>query len=184
VSPSTPCTPRLPALHDSLHSTTPCTPRLPLLRDSHSFRTQELVPVYGKYNSPGRRLGLLSSLSHNFFDNFTMWPPITLPFLRDSISLPSPLLTESDIENSTMILRYDPNYHKVMVVGQYFLIKYGRGVEQREGDTLYFIEHNLRISAPRLYVMYRKRATAGSTLLWSSCRDSLWTKFLVFSQVA
>jgi hypothetical protein len=83
-----------------------------------------------------------------------------------------------------MILRHDPNYHKIMVVGQYFLIKYGRGVEQREGDTLYFIEHNLRISAPRLYVMYGKRATAGSTLLWSSCRDSLWTKFLVFSQVA
>jgi hypothetical protein len=87
-----------------------------------------------------------------------MWPPITLPFLKDSISLPSPFPTKSDIENSTVILRHDPNYHKVIVIGQYFLIKYGRGVKQKEGNTLYFIEHNLRISAPRLYVMYREES--------------------------
>lgn len=87
-----------------------------------------------------------------------MWPPIALPFLRDSTSLPSPLPSKADIENSTIVLRHDTSYHKVVVVGQHFLVKYGRGVEQREGDTLYFIEHNLKISAPRLYAMYREES--------------------------
>ncbi len=84
-----------------------------------------------------------------------MWPPIALPFLRDSTSLPSPLPSKADIENSTIILRHDTSYHKVVVVGPHFLVKYGRGVEQCEGDTLYFIEHHLKILAPRLYAMYR-----------------------------
>jgi hypothetical protein len=111
-----------------------------------------------------------------------MWPPIILPFLRDSISLPSPLPTKSDIENSTVILRHDPNYHKVVVVGQYFLVKYGRGVEQREGDTLYFIEHNLRVSAPRLYAMYREESNGWlyiiMELLPGQPLDKIWPALL------
>ena len=87
-----------------------------------------------------------------------MWPPIALPFLRDSTSLPSSLPSKADIENSTIVLRHDTSYHRVVVVGQHFLVKYGRGVEQSEGDTLYFIEHNLKISAPRLYAMYREES--------------------------
>ena len=88
-----------------------------------------------------------------------MWAPLTLPYLRDSTPLPSPLPSKADIENSTVVLRHDTSYHRVVAVGQHFLIKYGRGVEQREGDNLHFIEHNLKISAPRLYAMYREEST-------------------------
>jgi aminoglycoside phosphotransferase (APT) family kinase protein len=42
-----------------------------------------------------------------------------------------------------------------VVVGPHYVVKYGAGVEQIEGETLLFIEQNLRIPAPRLYAMYQ-----------------------------
>jgi hypothetical protein len=88
-----------------------------------------------------------------------MPPPVPLPYFRGSGSLPSPLPTKEDIETSTIILRHDPDYHRVVVVGEHYLVKYGRGVERREGDALRFIEHNLKIPAPRLYAMYREQSS-------------------------
>jgi hypothetical protein len=88
-----------------------------------------------------------------------MWPPVPLPYFRGSGSLPGPLPTKEDIETSTIILRHDPDYHRIVVVGEHYLVKYGRGVERREGDTLRFIEHNLKIPAPRLYAMYREQSS-------------------------
>jgi aminoglycoside phosphotransferase (APT) family kinase protein len=84
-----------------------------------------------------------------------MWPPVSLPYFRQRSSLPAPLPTKEKIETSTRDMRPADGYRRAVVVGQHFLVKYGPTVDQREGDTLLFIEQNLNIPAPRLYAMYR-----------------------------
>ncbi len=58
---------------------------------------------------------------------------------------------------STIVLRDDASYHREVAVGQYFIVKHGRGVREREGQTLLFLEKHLSDAAyvPKLYAMYR-----------------------------
>ena len=89
-----------------------------------------------------------------------MWQPVSLPYVRERDFLPAPLPTQEQIETSTRDLRPDPGRRRAVAVGQHFLVKYGPSIDQREGDTLLFVEQHLKIPAPRLYAMYRDERTA------------------------
>ena len=63
---------------------------------------------------------------------------------------------EREYLESTIVLRDDASYHRVVAVGQHFIVKHGRGVREREGQTLLFLEEHLSnfVSVPKLYAMY------------------------------
>ncbi|BDD57420.1 hypothetical protein MAP00_002783 [Monascus purpureus] len=83
------------------------------------------------------------------------WTPVHLPYFRSE--LPAPLPTEQDILKSDTVFRHDDSYHRVVAVGPHFLVKHGRGVREREGQALLFLESHLNgaVSIPKLYAMYR-----------------------------
>jgi len=59
-----------------------------------------------------------------------MQAPIPLPYLKYPNFLPAPLPTREDIEASTTILEGNNPYHKVVLVGQHFVVKYSAYVDQ------------------------------------------------------
>ncbi|OJD11464.1 hypothetical protein AJ78_07770 [Emergomyces pasteurianus Ep9510] len=85
-----------------------------------------------------------------------MWAPVQLPYFRNSEDLPGPLPTKEDIRSSTTFLG-DRVAQKMVRVGQHFIVKYGHGASENEGQNLLFVEHHLCtiVHAPRLYAMYR-----------------------------
>ncbi|EER42869.1 phosphotransferase enzyme family protein [Histoplasma capsulatum H143] len=85
-----------------------------------------------------------------------MWAPVQLPYFRNSEDLPGPLPTREDIRSSTTFLG-DRVAQKMVRVGQHFIVKYGCGTSENEGQNLLFVEHHLCniVHAPRLYAMYR-----------------------------
>lgn len=69
---------------------------------------------------------------------------------------------------SPNVLREDTSYHKVVAVGPHFVVKHGRGVQEREGQTLLFLaEQHLVMSVvvPKLYAMYRMPSTGDLVLI-------------------
>ncbi|KAL5315722.1 hypothetical protein ACEPPN_016592 [Leptodophora sp. 'Broadleaf-Isolate-01'] len=66
---------------------------------------------------------------------------------------------ENHFLESTVVLRDDASYHRVVAVGPHFIVKHGHGVREREGQTLLFLEKHLAsssfITVPKLYAMYR-----------------------------
>ncbi|KAH6704235.1 kinase-like domain-containing protein [Leptodontidium sp. 2 PMI_412] len=89
----------------------------------------------------------------------TNWAPVRLPYLKPPSRIPAPLPMEKQFLESTAVLRDDASYHRVVAVGPHFIVKHGRGVREREGQTLLFLEKHLAsfsfITVPKLYAMYR-----------------------------
>lgn len=81
---------------------------------------------------------------------------IQFPYFRGVTELPAPLPTMDETHASTDILKGDEPWadRKVVGLGQYFIVKYGRYRDRLEGYNLLFIERNLRIAAPKLYAMW------------------------------
>lgn len=66
-----------------------------------------------------------------------------------------------------MVLRDDASYHRVVVVGPHFIVKHGRGVLEREGQTLLFLQKHLNniVTGPKLYAMFRMASTGHLCLI-------------------
>lgn len=83
-----------------------------------------------------------------------------LPFFRDPGQLPCPLPTSEEIRAGTIVPTkrecYPGDYGHVAIVGEHFVVKYGRYIRENEGHTLLFLEKYPSVPAPRLYAMYRK----------------------------
>lgn len=86
----------------------------------------------------------------------TNWTAVRLPYLKPCSQLPAPLPMESEFLESTTVHREDASYHRVVAVGLQFIVKHGRGVREREGQTLLFLEKYLGnfVTVPKLYAMY------------------------------
>ncbi|KAF2681284.1 kinase-like protein [Lentithecium fluviatile CBS 122367] len=89
------------------------------------------------------------------------WTPARIPFLRPPSRLPAPLPKERDFLQSPVVLREDVSHHRVVAVGEHFIVKHGRGVEEIEGQTLLFLERfpNESLTVPRLFAMWRMPST-------------------------
>lgn len=78
----------------------------------------------------------------------TIWP-VTLPYFRDlQVNLP----TIEEIKNSTKT--YKSNV-KTVVLASGYIVKYGKFVQENEGQTLLFLEAHTTCPAPRLHAMFR-----------------------------
>lgn len=108
------------------------------------------------------------------------WSPAPLPYLKAPDQLPAPLPTESRFFESTTVFRNDASYHRVVAVEPHFIVKYGRGVKEIEGQVLLFLEHHLNYSynLPKLYAMYHIASTGHVCLIMQRMPgvslDRLW----------
>lgn len=108
------------------------------------------------------------------------WVPAQLPYLKPPDLLPAPLPSESRFFESTAVFRDDTSYHRVVAVEPHFIVKYGRGVKEIEGQVLLFLEHHLEAgnAVPKLYAMYRIASTGHVCLIMQRMPgvslDQLW----------
>jgi hypothetical protein len=69
----------------------------------------------------------------------------------------------------------------VVAVEPHFIVKYGRGVKEIEGQVLLFLERHLKAchGLPKLYAMYRIASTGDVCLIMQRMPgvtlDQLWT---------
>ncbi|OJD19952.1 hypothetical protein AJ78_00146 [Emergomyces pasteurianus Ep9510] len=86
------------------------------------------------------------------------WEPVPLPYFRPQPQLPGPLPTEQEIAGSETVFRNNERHHCVVAIGPHYVVKYGLGVRESEGQTMLFLDHMTQdnpISIPKLYAMYR-----------------------------
>ncbi|KAF1972328.1 hypothetical protein BU23DRAFT_580944 [Bimuria novae-zelandiae CBS 107.79] len=99
------------------------------------------------------------------------WAPAQLPYLKPPDLLPAPLPSESRFFESTA---------GGCGRASHFIVKYGRGVKEIEGQVLLFLEHHLEAchSMPKLYAMYRIASTGHVCLIMQRMPgvplDQLW----------
>lgn len=113
------------------------------------------------------------------------WAPAQLPYLKPPDLLPAPLPSETCFFDSTVVFRNDTSHHRVVAVEPHFIVKYGRGVNEIEGQVLLFLEHHLkarskaRSKVPKLYAMYRIASTGHVCLIMQrmpgESLDQLWS---------
>jgi aminoglycoside phosphotransferase (APT) family kinase protein len=108
------------------------------------------------------------------------WTPPSLPYLKSPDLLPAPLPSERCFFESTAIFRDDTSHHRVVAVEPHFIVKYGRSVDEIEGQVLLFLEHHLDACpwVPKLYAMYRIASTGHVCLIMQRMPgeplDQLW----------
>jgi hypothetical protein len=108
------------------------------------------------------------------------WAPVQLPYLKPPDLLPAPLPSESRFFESTDVFQNDTSYHRVVAVEPHFIVKYGRGVKEIEGQVLLFLEHHLEACKgfPKLYAMHRVARTGHVCLIMQRMPgvplDQLW----------
>ena len=78
-------------------------------------------------------------------------PP--LPYTAPPGSLPAPLPTLWQIKNPTAVLIW-ANWVNVVVVGHYYIVKFGRDVSLQEGINMMFIRQQTRVPVPRVYALF------------------------------
>ncbi|OJD11963.1 hypothetical protein AJ78_07364 [Emergomyces pasteurianus Ep9510] len=84
-----------------------------------------------------------------------MWKPVTLPYKSDSSSLPA-LPTTDEIRACTNIL-WERQSIKVVAANDEIVVKFGGSIHVWEGQALIYLERYVpKVSAPRLYAMYRE----------------------------
>jgi hypothetical protein len=116
------------------------------------------------------------------------WTPAQLPYLKPPDLLPAPLPIESRFFESTAVFRDDTSYHRVVAVEPHFIVKYGRGVKEMEGQVLLFLEHHLKAchGLPKLYAMYRMAGTGHVCLVMQRMPgvplDQLWPTLTDFEK--
>ncbi|KAI9736740.1 MAG: hypothetical protein M1834_000944 [Cirrosporium novae-zelandiae] len=77
---------------------------------------------------------------------------IQLPYFADTKSLPAPLPTHDEIENSEVLSGYGGR--RIVRVNQHFIVKYGPGVDLIEGENMLFINRETSIPVPQVYAIY------------------------------
>lgn len=83
-----------------------------------------------------------------------MWKPVSLPYTACHGVLPTTLPTVDEIRASTGVI-YQRTGQTVVAVSPDVFVKYGQSTQEREGQTLLYLERYLpKIPAPRLYAMY------------------------------
>jgi hypothetical protein len=95
------------------------------------------------------------------------WSPAKLPYLKSPDQLPAPLPSEKQFFESITVFRNDASHHRVVAVEPHFIVKYGRGVNEIEGQVLLFLEHHRKtcLGVPKLYAMYRITSTGHICLI-------------------
>ncbi|EON63198.1 hypothetical protein W97_02425 [Coniosporium apollinis CBS 100218] len=77
---------------------------------------------------------------------------ISLPYYVDAATLPAGLPTLDEIESSQDVL-VEQTGRKVVGVGQYYIVKYGRAVELMEGEIMLFLGQVTAVPVPRIYAL-------------------------------
>ncbi|KAG4438323.1 hypothetical protein IFR05_006210 [Cadophora sp. M221] len=76
---------------------------------------------------------------------------------------------ENQFLESTVVFRDDASYHRVVAIGPHLIVKHGRGVPERKGQTLPFLEKHLAsfsfVTVPKLYAMYRMLSSSHLCLI-------------------
>ncbi|KAF2107769.1 kinase-like domain-containing protein [Lophiotrema nucula] len=113
-----------------------------------------------------------------------------IPFLKPPRLLPAPLPSEADFLEATAVFKGDVSNHRVVAVGDHFVVKYGRAVEEAEGQTLLFLEqHSVKcLTAPKLYAMWRMHSTGHLCLVMERLPgenlETLWPKLAEQEKIA
>ncbi|PGH23155.1 hypothetical protein AJ80_02787 [Polytolypa hystricis UAMH7299] len=79
---------------------------------------------------------------------------ISIVYSAKPADLPRPLPTKEEIENSRDILSDQTARKVVGVVGQHFIVKYGRGLDFLEGENMLFVQKSTTVRVPRVYALY------------------------------
>ncbi|CAK7236932.1 hypothetical protein SCUCBS95973_009776 [Sporothrix curviconia] len=79
--------------------------------------------------------------------------PISLPYFCNPTELPDTQPSVDEIERATVFLPTirDARRDRIVLVRDCFVVKYGRGVTENEGQALLFLAHHSFIHAPRLF---------------------------------
>ena len=92
-----------------------------------------------------------------------VWQPEPLPYTRSSLP-ECPLPSKDEIRACTNIL-FDRLY-KVVAINDSIVVKFGRGVQEYEGQVMIFLERHVpTIPAPRLYAIYEDIETLETFLV-------------------
>ena len=83
---------------------------------------------------------------------------VELPYFADDAAIPESLPTCSAIRSSTDVLS-DTSTQRVVGVGLHFVVKYGSGVELKEGQNMLYVQQVTRVSVPRVYALFRESET-------------------------
>ena len=107
------------------------------------------------------------------------WTPATLLYEKPSAQCPESLPKRSQILQQTKILK-GSDYHQVVSVGEHYVVKWGPGVREVEGQNLLFLEKyaNGAVKIPKLYAMYQDNSTENLFLVMEKLEgvppDSIW----------
>ena len=83
---------------------------------------------------------------------------VELPYFADDAAIPESLPTCAAIRSSTDVLS-DTSTQRVVGVGLHFVVKYGSGVELKEGQNMLYVQQVTRVSVPRVYALFRESET-------------------------
>jgi hypothetical protein len=88
------------------------------------------------------------------------WIPVSIPFLKPPDQWPGPIPSEWNILEGT-VLHGDASNHRIVAIGEHFVVKHGRGVDEVEGQNLLFLEQHRSdcLIVPKLYAMWYIAAT-------------------------
>lgn len=75
------------------------------------------------------------------------------PYYAALASLPAALPTEAQIKGSKEILS-DCGGHKIVRVGQHFVVKYGETLDVIEAQNMIFVQRKTEIPVPKVYAMF------------------------------
>jgi hypothetical protein len=102
---------------------------------------------------------------------------VSLPYYASD--LPSPLPTETEIDDAQDIaLEYGGR--RIVRVGHYFVVKFGKGVNLLEGENLLYVQEKTNIPVPQVYALYTKPETGKKYIVMEQVHgvmlQSLWPR--------
>lgn len=112
-----------------------------------------------------------------------MAPLFTVPY--HATDIPAPLSTESKIDNALDIsLEYGG--WRIVGVGQYFVMKFRKGVSLLEGENMMFIWETTNIPVPQVYALYLNSSTGNNYIVMEYVHGdtltSLWPQLDPFEK--
>ncbi|KAL1845525.1 hypothetical protein Plec18170_009721 [Paecilomyces lecythidis] len=112
-----------------------------------------------------------------------MAPLFTVPY--HATDLPAPLPTESEIDDAPDIsLEYGGR--RIVEVGPYFVVKFGKGVSLLEGENMMFVRRTTNIPVPRVYALYSNSGNGKNYIVMERIHGdtltSLWAQLDPFEK--
>jgi len=103
----------------------------------------------------------------------------SLPYYADPANIPAQLPTIEEISGAQGILS-DKLATKVVAIGNYFVVKYGRQVELLEGETMLFLQNCSSLLVPRVYALFWSPDNAVKFIIMERIHgevlSSIWAK--------